>query len=126
AGIGTSAAIEFRRTCRAGPARADLVRGRRRDAAGKRTVRHMVTHSAKLAPAEVGVATESDFLRRCSAFHLMAQRAWGRRFLGRGVDRWRASATEASGVSDYTRGDDFRYVDWNRCARHDELVSKQF
>ncbi len=68
----------------------------------------------------------NDFLRRCAGLHSLAQRAWGRRFLGRGLDRRRASGTEATGYSDYSRGDDFRYVDWNRCARHDELVSKQF
>jgi uncharacterized protein (DUF58 family) len=30
------------------------------------------------------------------------------------------------GHSDYTSGDDFRYVDWQICARHDELVTRQF
>jgi uncharacterized protein (DUF58 family) len=37
-----------------------------------------------------------------------------------------AGGTEVTGYSDYSAGDDFRYVDWNRCARSDELVSKRF
>jgi uncharacterized protein (DUF58 family) len=37
-----------------------------------------------------------------------------------------AGGTEPTDHRDYTSGDDYRYVDWNRAARHDELVSKQY
>jgi uncharacterized protein (DUF58 family) len=39
--------------------------------------------------------------------------------------RW-AGGSELVGHSDYTSGDDFRYIDWQVCARHDELVTRQY
>lgn len=69
---------------------------------------------------------DADFLKRCDFYHRAAQRAWGRRFLARKPERRLAGGTEVTGYSDYTSGNDLRYVDWNRCARHDELVVKQF
>ncbi|MEE8452960.1 MAG: DUF58 domain-containing protein [Thermoguttaceae bacterium] len=30
------------------------------------------------------------------------------------------------GLRDYSPGDDYRHVDWNRCARHDELMTRTF
>jgi len=68
----------------------------------------------------------THFLRRCDGLHQEARRCWGRRFLGRDVQLQLAGGTEVTGYLDYTAGDDFRYVDWNRCARHDELLSKQY
>ncbi len=37
-----------------------------------------------------------------------------------------AGGTELTGHRDYAPGDDYRYVDWNLSARHDELLTKQF
>jgi uncharacterized protein (DUF58 family) len=37
-----------------------------------------------------------------------------------------AGGTELTGHRDYAPGDDYRHVDWNLCARHDELLVKQF
>ena len=37
-----------------------------------------------------------------------------------------AGGTELTGHRDYSPGDDYRYVDWNLCARHDELLSKEY
>lgn len=34
--------------------------------------------------------------------------------------------TELSGYRDYSAGDDYRHIDWNVCARHDELRVRQF
>jgi len=70
--------------------------------------------------------TDADFLKQCESLHLAAQRTWGQRFLARRVELRLAGGTEVTGYTDYTSGHDFRYVDWNRCARHDELLSKQF
>jgi len=52
--------------------------------------------------------------------------AGGARLLGRRIESRLCGGTEVTGFADYSTGDDFRYVDWNRCARHDELLSKQF
>jgi len=68
----------------------------------------------------------TNFLKRCESFHTVAQRTWGRRFLARREEIRLAGGTEVTGYSDYASGDDYRYVDWSRCARHDELLSKQF
>src|SRR6185503_5271482 len=69
---------------------------------------------------------DTPFRRRCEALHALAGRAWGRRFLGRHIDQGSSAGTEVTGYNDYTSGDDFRHVDWYRCSRHDELLSKQY
>jgi uncharacterized protein (DUF58 family) len=69
---------------------------------------------------------DANFHRRCEGLRRQAQRAWGRQFLGRRRRLRVAGGTEATGTTDYTTGDELRYVDWNRCARHDELVTRQF
>lgn len=69
---------------------------------------------------------DAEFLKRCYSLHTTAQRTWGRRFLGRKEELRLAGGTEVTSYSDYASGNDLRYVDWNRCARHDELLSKQF
>lgn len=69
---------------------------------------------------------DAQFQRRCEGLHRQAQRAWGRQFLARRRRLRVAGGTEATGASDYTTGDELRYVDWNRCARHDELITRQF
>jgi uncharacterized protein (DUF58 family) len=66
------------------------------------------------------------FRSRCQYLDQVARRHWGSRFLGRKLDRRWAGGSEFVGHSDYTSGDDFRYVDWHICARHDELVTRQF
>ncbi|MCE9546479.1 MAG: DUF58 domain-containing protein [Planctomycetia bacterium] len=73
------------------------------------------------------IQLDANFFRRCEGFHAVARREWGGRFLGR-ASRFAAAlaGTEVSGETDYATGDDFRYVDWNRAARLDELVSRQF
>ncbi|MEK6239169.1 MAG: DUF58 domain-containing protein [Planctomycetales bacterium] len=69
---------------------------------------------------------DAKFRQHCEALSRVAQRQWGRRLLGRRRELTLTGGTEATEVVDYNTGDDFRYVDWNRCARLDELVSKQF
>ena len=68
----------------------------------------------------------AKFRHGCEYLHETARRHWGQRFLGRQIDRRCAGGSEFVGHSDYTCGDDFRYVDWQVCARHDELITKQF
>ncbi len=67
-----------------------------------------------------------ESLSRYQSLHLAARRQWGDRFLGRSVQRTMAGGTEVTGYRDYTTGDDYRYVDWNLCARHDELRSREY
>ena len=69
---------------------------------------------------------DSQFRKRCEYLDQAARRRWGTRFLGRRLARRWAGGSEFVGHSDYTCGDDFRYVDWAICARHDELVTRQF
>lgn len=69
---------------------------------------------------------DSRFQQQCASLHRQATRVWGRRFLGRKTQWTLAGGTELTGHSDYVAGDDPRYIDWNLCARHDELRVKQF
>ncbi len=69
---------------------------------------------------------DADFLKRCELLHASAQRTWGRRFLARREEKRLAGGTEVTSYNDYASGDDYRYVDWARCARHDELLSRQY
>jgi len=69
---------------------------------------------------------DATFRQRCQYLDQTARRSWGNRFLGRRLDRRWAGGSEFVGHSDYTCGDDFRYVDWAICARHDELLTRQF
>lgn len=69
---------------------------------------------------------DAEFRRQCDVLADLSQRAWGSRFLGRAIDRGTAAGTELTGYSDYTSGDDFRHIDWYRCSRHDELLSKEY
>lgn len=67
-----------------------------------------------------------DFLKRCEAVEPIARRCWASSLLGVRRDRGPVlAATHSSGQADYATGDDYRYVDWNRAARLDELVSRQ-
>jgi uncharacterized protein (DUF58 family) len=69
---------------------------------------------------------DAQFRQRCEYLDQAARRSWGNRFLGRRLDRRWAGGSEFVGHSDYTSGDDLRYVDWQICARHDELVTRQY
>jgi uncharacterized protein (DUF58 family) len=69
---------------------------------------------------------DKQFRKRCQYLDEAARRNWGNRFLGRRLDRRWAGGSEFVGHSDYTSGDDFRYIDWQICARHDELVTRQY
>ena len=68
-----------------------------------------------------------EFLERCEGLRPFVERAWGQRVLGRPGDRGPVlAALQATGQADYATGDDFRNVDWNRAARLDELVVRQY
>jgi uncharacterized protein (DUF58 family) len=69
---------------------------------------------------------DAEFRQRCEYLDQTARRSWGSRFLGRRPDRRWAGGSEFVGHADYTCGDDFRYIDWPLCARHDELLTRQY
>ncbi len=69
---------------------------------------------------------DAEFIKRCGGLRRAASRRPTRRFLGRSIRKALAGGTETTGYIDYSSGNDFRYVDWNRAARLDELVSRQF
>jgi uncharacterized protein (DUF58 family) len=64
-------------------------------------------------------------LGRLRRLTLAARRAGGG-ILARPRVRLSAGGAEVTGHRDYAPGDDYRHVDWNLCARHDELLVKQF
>ena len=72
------------------------------------------------------VQLDAAFLQKCQRLHPAAQTAWGNKFLGRQLQLKLGGGTEVTDHTDYSSGQDYRYVDWNRCARHDELLSRQF
>ncbi len=69
---------------------------------------------------------DHEFRLHCEYLDQTARRSWGSRFLGRRPDRRWAGGSEFVGHSDYTCGDDFRLIDWPLCARHDELLTRQY
>ena len=69
---------------------------------------------------------DHSFRREAESLWQLARASWGRRLLGRRPRSRIAGGTEVTGTADYAAGDDFRYVDWYRAARLDELVTRQF
>lgn len=68
---------------------------------------------------------DSKSLGRLRRLSLVAKRA-GCGLLARPRVRLPAGGTDLTGHRDYAPGDDYRHVDWNLCARHDELRVKRF
>lgn len=68
---------------------------------------------------------DSQSLKRLRSLALVARRAGGG-LLSKPRGRLPAGGTELTGHRDYAPGDDYRRLDWNLCARHDELLVKQY
>ena len=68
----------------------------------------------------------SQWVRQCEHLAQVSRRLPGGGLLGRRPARLPAGGTELTGYRDYAAGDDYRQVDWKQCARHDELLTKQF
>jgi uncharacterized protein (DUF58 family) len=64
------------------------------------------------------------YLQRIRRLASIAGRIGGG-FLGLPGDRFAATGVEPAEHRDYSPGDDYRRVDWNVCARHDELLVRQ-
>jgi uncharacterized protein (DUF58 family) len=68
---------------------------------------------------------DTELLNRLPYLALASRQARGG-LLATPRTRLPAGGTELTGHRDYAPGDDYRRVDWNLCARHDELLVKQF
>lgn len=68
----------------------------------------------------------SRWVRQCEHLARVARRMPGGGLLGRRRSRLPAGGTEACGHRDYSPGDDYRSIDWRQCARHDELLTRQY
>jgi|GEM_PF-1239649 hypothetical protein len=85
------------------------------------------TEPTKAEPTSTGTNSiwNAQLEQQCRGLELIATR-YQVDLLFRGPSVTTQAAAQTSGLRDYAYGDDYRYVDWSVCARHDELFSKQF
>ena len=67
-----------------------------------------------------------DYLRKCQRLSMLSGKHRGGRLLRVRQSEQIFGGTEALGHRDYTPGENFRHIDWNLAARHDELRVKQY
>jgi len=70
--------------------------------------------------------TDRESLKRMERLALASRQLPGGGLLAQRAVKMPAGGTDLTGHRDYTPGDDLGHVDWNVCARHDELLCKQF
>ncbi|QDU61416.1 hypothetical protein Pan216_22720 [Planctomycetes bacterium Pan216] len=68
----------------------------------------------------------SDFLRKLEYLSLVSRRTFRGQLLAQRRTMQHGGGIEFSDHRDYAPGDDFRHLDWNVFARHDELLLKRF
>jgi uncharacterized protein (DUF58 family) len=69
---------------------------------------------------------DSDFLKKLEYLSLVSRRVFRGQLLAQRKTMQLGGGIEFADHRDYTPGDDFRYLDWNLYARHDELLLKRF
>lgn len=69
---------------------------------------------------------DSDFLAKLEYLSLVSRRTFRGQLLAQRRTAKLGSGVEFSDHREYNPGDDFRYLDWNLYARHDELLLKRF
>src|SRR6516165_11950865 len=69
---------------------------------------------------------DSDFLKKLEYLSLVSRRVFRGQLLAQRRTMQLGSGIEFADHREYTPGDDFRYLDWNLYARHDELLLKRF
>jgi uncharacterized protein (DUF58 family) len=67
-----------------------------------------------------------NYLQKCERLSLLASKQRGGRLLRIRQSEQIFGGTEVLGHRDYTPGENFRHIDWNLAARHDELRVKQY
>src|SRR3954452_8744571 len=81
--------------------------------------------SAK-SPAVERPLFDSEFLKKLEYLSLVSRRVFRGQILAQRRTMQLGGGIEFADHRDYTPGDDFRYLDWNVYARHDELLLKRF
>jgi uncharacterized protein (DUF58 family) len=69
---------------------------------------------------------DSDFLKKLEYLSLVSRRVFRGQLLAQRRALQLGGGIEFAEHREYTPGDDFRYLDWNVYARHDELLLKRF
>src|SRR5262245_16767334 len=69
---------------------------------------------------------DSEFLKKLEYLSLISKRVFRGSLLAQRRTMQLGGGVEFSDHREYTPGDDFRYLDWNLYARHDELLLKRF
>src|SRR5262245_4485780 len=69
---------------------------------------------------------DSDVLKKLEYLSLVSPRVLRRPWLAQRRTMQLCGGIEFADHREYTPGDDFRYLDWNVFARHDELLLKRF
>lgn len=68
----------------------------------------------------------SDFLKKLEYLSLISKRVFRGSLMAQRRTFQLGTGIEFSDHREYAPGDDFRYIDWNLFARHDELLLKRF
>src|SRR5262245_14896683 len=68
----------------------------------------------------------SDFLKKLEYLSLISKRVFRGQLLAQRRTMQLGGGIEFADHREYTVGDDFRYLDWNLYARHDQLLLKRF
>ena len=69
---------------------------------------------------------DSEFLKKLEYLSLISKRVFRGSLMAQRRTLQLGSGIEFADHREYTPGDDFRYLDWNLFARHDELLLKRF
>src|SRR5215475_13232306 len=69
---------------------------------------------------------DSDFLQKLEYLSLVSKRVFRGQILAQRRTMQMGGGIEFADHREYTPGDDFRYLDWNLYARHEELLLKRF
>ncbi|GMU80195.1 MAG: DUF58 domain-containing protein [Phycisphaerales bacterium] len=69
---------------------------------------------------------DSEFLKKLEYLALVARRVFRGELLAQRRTRQLGGGIEFADHREYVPGDDFRHVDWNVFARHDEMLLKRF
>jgi uncharacterized protein (DUF58 family) len=69
---------------------------------------------------------DSDFLKKLEYLSLISKRVFRGSLMAQRRTMQMGGGIEFADHREYTPGDDFRYLDWNLFARHDELLLKRF
>src|SRR5262245_55249090 len=69
---------------------------------------------------------DSEFLKKLEYLSLVSKRVFRGSLMAQRRTMQMGGGIEFADHREYTPGDDFRYIDWNLFARHDDLLLKRF